>query len=49
VLPLASGAIAAGLEQLVAQVQSAIHLLQGRASIDLPAGRQYEHWRCADR
>jgi len=37
-LPLASGAIGAGLEQLVTQVQSAIPLLQGRASIDLPAG-----------
>src|SRR3989440_1634319 len=37
-LPLASGAIGAGLEQLVTEVQSAIPLLQGRGSIDLPAG-----------
>ena len=38
VLPRAGGAIAAGFEQLVATVQSAIPLLQGRGSIDLPAG-----------
>src|SRR5256885_132630 len=37
-LPLASGAIGAGLGQLVTEVQSAIPLLQGRGSIDLPAG-----------
>jgi len=37
-LPRAVIAVGAGLEQLVAQVQSAIPLLQGRGSIDLPAG-----------
>ena len=37
-LPLASGAIGAGLGQLVTEIQSAIPLLQGRGSIDLPAG-----------
>src|SRR2546423_2383381 len=37
-LPLASSAIGAGLGQLVTEVQSAIPLLQGRGSIDLPAG-----------
>ncbi len=37
-LPRASVAVGAGFEQLVAQVQSAIPLLQGRGSIDLPAG-----------
>ena len=38
VLPRAGGAIAAGFEQLVASVQSAIPLLQGRGSIELPPG-----------
>ena len=38
VLPSAVGAVGAVFEQLVAQVQSAIPLLQGRGSIDLPAG-----------
>ena len=38
VLPRASGAIGAGFEQLISQVQSAIPLLQGSGSIDLPAG-----------
>src|SRR5438270_6199519 len=38
VLPRAAEAIAAGFEQLVGEVQSAIPLLQGRGSIDLPAG-----------
>jgi hypothetical protein len=38
VLPRAAGAIGAGFEQLVASVQAAIPLLQGRGSIDLPAG-----------
>src|SRR5213592_1354412 len=37
-LPRAAVAVGAGFEQLVAQVQSAIPLLQGRGSIDLPAG-----------
>jgi hypothetical protein len=38
VLPRAGGAIAAGFEQIVSSIQSAIPLLQGRGSIDLPAG-----------
>jgi glucodextranase-like protein len=38
VLPRTAGAVGAGFEQLFAQVQSAIPLLQGRGSIDLPAG-----------
>src|ERR1700682_1070872 len=38
VLPRAAGAAGAGLEQLVGSIQSAIPLLQGRGSIDLPAG-----------
>src|SRR2546423_2339177 len=38
VLPRTAGAIGAGLEQLVAQVGAAVPLLQGRGSIDLPAG-----------
>jgi len=38
VLPRAAGAAGAGLEQLVASIQTAVPLLQGRASIDLPAG-----------
>jgi hypothetical protein len=38
VLPRAGGALAAGFEQVVASVQAAVPLLQGRASIDLPAG-----------
>jgi hypothetical protein len=38
VLPRAGVAIGAGFEQLVASIQSAIPLLQGRGSIDLPAG-----------
>jgi len=38
VLPRASSAIGAGFEQVVAQVQQSIPLLQGRGSIDLPAG-----------
>ena len=38
VLPRTGGAIAAGLEQLATSVQSAIPLLQGRGSIELPAG-----------
>jgi hypothetical protein len=37
-LPRAGGAIAAGFQQVVAEIQSAIPLLQGRGSIDLPAG-----------
>src|SRR5256714_7198595 len=38
VLPRAAGAAGAGLEQLVASIQTAVPLLQGRGSIDLPAG-----------
>ena len=38
VLPRAAGAVGVGLEQLVGSIQSAIPLLQGRGSIDLPAG-----------
>ena len=38
VLPRAGGAIGAGFGELVAQIQSAIPLLQGRGSIELPAG-----------
>jgi hypothetical protein len=38
VLPRAGGAIGAGFEELVAQIQSAIPLLQGSGSIELPAG-----------
>jgi glucodextranase-like protein len=38
VLPRTGAAIGAGIEQLVAQVQAAIPLLQGRGSIELPAG-----------
>jgi len=38
VTPRAAGAVGTGLEQLVASIQSAVPLLQGRASIDLPAG-----------
>jgi hypothetical protein len=38
VLPRAAGAIGAGFEQLVTSIQAAIPLLQGRGSIDLPAG-----------
>jgi glucodextranase-like protein len=36
--PRAAGAIGAGLEQVVASIQSAVPLLQGRGAIDLPAG-----------
>lgn len=38
VLPPAAAAIGAGFGQLVAEIQSAVPLLQGRGSIDLPAG-----------
>jgi hypothetical protein len=38
VLPRTGGAIGAGFEQLVASIQSAVPLLQGQGSIDLPAG-----------
>jgi hypothetical protein len=38
VLPRAAGAAGAGFEQLVASIQTAVPLLQGRGSIDLPAG-----------
>ena len=38
VLPRAASAASAGFEQIVAQIQQAIPLLQGRGSIDLPAG-----------
>jgi hypothetical protein len=38
VLPRAAGAAGTGLEQLVASIQTAVPLLQGRGSIDLPAG-----------
>src|SRR5438093_7234593 len=38
VVPRAGSAIGATLEQVVTQIQSAIPLLQGRGSIDLPAG-----------
>jgi hypothetical protein len=37
-LPRAGGALAAGFEQVVTSIQSAIPLLQGRGSIELPAG-----------
>ena len=37
-LPRVAGAVGSGLGQLVASVQTAIPLLQGRGSIDLPAG-----------
>jgi hypothetical protein len=37
-LPRALGAVGTGLGDLVAQVQSAIPLLQGRGAIELPAG-----------
>src|SRR5437763_6874565 len=37
-LPRAAAAVGAGFEQVLASVQSAIPLLQGRGSIDLPAG-----------
>jgi glucodextranase-like protein len=37
-LPRATAAVGAGLEQLVTSIQAAIPLLQGRGSIDLPAG-----------
>lgn len=37
-LPPAAAAVGAGFEQVVATIQSAIPLLQGRGSIDLPAG-----------
>ena len=36
--PRAAAAVGAGLEQIVASIQSAVPLLQGRGSIDLPAG-----------
>ena len=38
VLPRAASAAGAGFEQVVTQIQQAIPLLQGRGSIDLPAG-----------
>ncbi len=38
VLPRAGAVLGAGLEQLVASIQAAVPLLQGRGSIDLPAG-----------
>jgi glucodextranase-like protein len=37
-LPRAAAAVGAGLDQLVTSVQAAVPLLQGRGSIDLPAG-----------
>ncbi|HYV22460.1 MAG TPA: hypothetical protein VEN31_07370 [Candidatus Bathyarchaeia archaeon] len=37
-VPRAAAAVGAGFEQVLASVQSAIPLLQGRGSIDLPAG-----------
>jgi hypothetical protein len=37
-LPRAGAAIGAGFDQVVTSIQSAIPLLQGRSSIDLPAG-----------
>ena len=37
-LPRAAAAVGAGFEQVLTSVQSAIPLLQGRGSIDLPAG-----------
>jgi len=37
-VPRASAALGAGVEQLIAQVQSAIPLLQGSGSIELPGG-----------
>jgi hypothetical protein len=38
-VPRAAAAIGAGIDQVLTQVQSATPLLQGRGSIDLPAGR----------
>jgi hypothetical protein len=38
VLPQTAAAVGAGFEQLVASIQAAVPLLQGRGSIDLPAG-----------
>ena len=37
-LPRAAAAVGAGFDQVVTSIQSAIPLLQGRGSIDLPAG-----------
>src|SRR6267143_3762148 len=37
-VPRAAGAFGAGLEQVITSIQSAIPLLQGRGSIELPAG-----------
>ena len=37
-LPRAAAAVGAGFEQVLTSIQSAIPLLQGRSSIDLPAG-----------
>jgi hypothetical protein len=37
-LPRAAAAVGGGLEQALAQIQSGVPLLQGRGSIDLPAG-----------
>jgi hypothetical protein len=37
-LPRAAAAVGAGFEQVVTSIQSALPLLQGRGSIDLPAG-----------
>ena len=37
-LPRAAAAVGAGVEQVVTSIQSALPLLQGRGSIDLPAG-----------
>src|SRR2546422_11503724 len=37
-LPRAAAAVGAGFEQVLTSIQSAIPLLQGRGSIDLPAG-----------
>src|SRR2546423_6307627 len=37
-LPRAAAAVGAGFDQVLTSVQSAIPLLQGRGSIDLPAG-----------
>jgi glucodextranase-like protein len=38
VLPRTAAAVGTGFEQLVASIQAAVPLLQGRGSIDLPAG-----------
>ena len=38
VLPRTAAAVGAGFEQLVASIQAAVPLLQGRGSIELPAG-----------